>query len=251
LFAHYFESGWDNWQDGGSDCYRYSGDRSYEGNYSIRLRDNSGTASSMTSAAYDVSGYSALEIEFYFYPNSMENGEDLFVRYFDGSFWNTVATYKSGDDFNNNTFYTVTVTVSAADYIFSSNSKFRFQCDASANSDRIYIDQVTVTGISSASRFDGVSHSNIKPLRSVSDNRWTRNENEFAVYPNPVNTDMNIISEDNISRLRIFSITGKVLLEKQVDNTQAVLDVSHLNSGIYMISIKTEDEVLTKKFIKQ
>ena len=36
----YFETGWDGWVDGGSDSFRYSGTRSYEGNFSIRLRDN-------------------------------------------------------------------------------------------------------------------------------------------------------------------------------------------------------------------
>ncbi|MFT4532977.1 MAG: hypothetical protein ACJA1A_001042 [Saprospiraceae bacterium] len=253
LFAHYFESGWDGWQDGGSDCYRYSGTRSYEGSYSIRLRDNSGTVSAMTSQAYDVSGYSSLEIEFYFYPNSMENGEDFFVRYYDGSSWNTVASYASGTSFNNNTFYTATVTVSAADYNFASNAKFRFQCDASANADRIYIDQVTVTGIGSGSRVAGESSQTITPLRSVSEVKLAGNENEdgFSAYPNPVSSDMTIVSEDNINRLRVYSITGKLLVDRQVNNTQTVLDVSRFESGIYMISIETEEEVMTKKFIKR
>ena len=49
LLGSYFETGWDGWADGGSDCARYSGSRSYEGNYSIYIRDNSGTASAMTS----------------------------------------------------------------------------------------------------------------------------------------------------------------------------------------------------------
>ncbi len=251
LFAHYFESGWDGWQDGGSDCYRYSGGRSYEGNYSIRLRDNSGTESSMTSAVYDVSGYSAIEIEFYFYPNSMENGEDLLVRYYDGSNWATVASYVSGTDFNNNTFYSAIVTVSAANYNFASSSQFRFQCDASANADRIYIDQVTVTGVSSSSRLEGATSQSIKPLRSVSETRLTGSDDEFSVYPNPVFSDMTILSEDNINKLKIYSITGKLLMDRNVDNTRAIIDVSLFDSGIYMISIETEDEVMTKKFIKQ
>ena len=105
----------------------------------------------MTSSSYNVSGYSSLEIEFYFYPNSMENGEDFWVRYYDGSSWNTVATYASGTNFNNNTFYVATVTVSASNYNFPTNAQFRFQCDASANADRVYIDAVTITGIGSGS----------------------------------------------------------------------------------------------------
>ena len=38
----YFESGWDGWSDGGSDCARRANSSySYENNYSIRIRDNS------------------------------------------------------------------------------------------------------------------------------------------------------------------------------------------------------------------
>ena len=146
VFAHYFESGWDGWQDGGSDCFRYSGSRSWEGSYSIRLRDNSGTRSAMTSSSYDLSSYDAVELKFYFYPNSMENGEDFWVRYNSGSGWQTVATYASGTSFNNGQFYSATILLDGADYNLSSNAQFRIQCDASGNGDQVYIDEVTLTG---------------------------------------------------------------------------------------------------------
>ena len=76
VFAHYFETGWDGWSDGGSDCYRYNGSRSYEGTRSIRIRDNT-NSSVMTSSTVDLSSFSSVDLEFYFYPNSMENGEDF------------------------------------------------------------------------------------------------------------------------------------------------------------------------------
>ena len=144
-----FETGLEGWTDGGSDCARVStSTRSWDGQYSIRIRDNSGTASSTTSPAYDLSQYSSAEIEFYFYPNSMENGEDFWVRFNNGSGWTTVASYASGTSFNNNSFYVATVTIPASS--LSSNSQFRVQCDASSNADRIYIDLVTIRGNCSA-----------------------------------------------------------------------------------------------------
>ena len=108
LHEGYFETGWDGWTDGGSDCYRYSGSRSYEGNYSIRIRDNSGTASAMTSETFNLTSYDQVEVEFYFYSYSMENGEDFWLRYYNGSSWSTVASWARGTNFNNNTFYTAT-----------------------------------------------------------------------------------------------------------------------------------------------
>ena len=55
----------------------------------------------MTLNNVDLTSYDQVEVEFFFYPNSMENGEDFWVRYNDGSGWQTVATYASGQDFTN------------------------------------------------------------------------------------------------------------------------------------------------------
>ena len=112
LHEGFFESGWDGWSDGGSDCGRYSGSRSYEGNRSIRLRDNSGTASAMTSSSFNLSSYDAVEVSFYFYPNSMENGEDFWLRYHNGSSWTTVAIWARGISFENKIYYSANKFVS-------------------------------------------------------------------------------------------------------------------------------------------
>lgn len=254
LLAHYFETGWDGWQDGGSDCYRYNGPRSYEGTYSIRIRDNSGTASAMTSPTYDVSSYNSLEIEFYFYPNSMETGEDFWVRYYDGSSWSTVAAYASGTSFTNNSFYVATVTLNAADYNFPSNARFRFQCDASANADRIYIDAVTVTGISSSgARVAQGPTQTIREVKSMAEAKlaYDLDEDGFSTYPNPASNELTVASEDEIQTMKIYSITGRLMAVQQVNSAQAQVDVSMYQPGIYLISIETEEEVLTKKFVKQ
>jgi len=253
LLAHFFETGFDGWQDGGSDCFRYNGERSWEGSYSIRLRDNSGVASSMTSPVYNVSAYNSLEIEFYFYPNSMETGEDFWVRYYDGNSWITVATYASGSEFNNNSFYVATVTLDASTYNFPSNAQFRFQCDASANADRVYIDAVTVTGIGAGSRVAQGPNQTIREIRSISENKLvnTFDEDGFSAYPNPASTDLTILSEDEMKSFRITSITGQLMAKQQVNAKQAQVDLATFTPGIYLLSIETEEEVMTKKFIKQ
>jgi hypothetical protein len=99
----------------------------------------------MTSPTLDLTGYNQIDVEFYFYPNSMENGEDFWLRYFDGNSWTTVAAWARGSSFDNDVFYVATVTLNSANYTFPSNAQIRFQCDASGNGDRIYIDAVTVT----------------------------------------------------------------------------------------------------------
>ncbi|QHI34859.1 Extracellular ribonuclease [Kordia antarctica] len=252
LHEGFFESGLDGWVDGGSDCYRYSGSNSYEGNYSIRLRDNSGTKSSMTLNDVDVSPYDEVEVEFYFYSYSMETGEDFWLRYYNGSSWQTVRTYVSGTDFQNNNFFSSKVTLSKSSYNFVSDAKFRFQADASANADQIYIDQVTITGIVNAS-----ARMNSEPTKSdiivhsaFSEEDGLFVDEDFTVYPNPVRSQLQVkIFADATAEYQIHSLLGQVV--KVGTLTNKTINVANLKAGIYILQINDGDEILTKKFIKQ
>lgn len=261
IFGSYFESGWDGWSDGGSDCSRYSGSRSYEGSYSIQLRDNSGTASAMTSSSFNAGAYDQLELEFYFYPVSMENGEDFWVRYYDGSGWSTVAAYAAGSSFNNNNFYVATVTINSSEYNFPSNAQFRFQCDASSNSDYIYIDAVTLTGISGARLPGEAPASGISLLPSKEDTSGRpsftvatdANEPLVNLYPNPAREvlHLNIPANLQIDALKVYDVNGRVIKNlQQVDQIDR-LSIADLQSGFYILSIETPERVINKRFVKQ
>lgn len=253
VFAHFFESGWDGWQDGGSDCYRYSGSRSWEGNYSIRLRDNSGTRSAMTSSTYDLSGYNSVELEFYFYPNSMENGEDFWVRYNSGSGWQTVATYASGSSFNNGSFYVATVTLDDASYNLTNNARFRFQCDASGNGDQVYIDEVTLTGIGASGSYMGneTDEPTLVGVMPPSLSFEQASEDELRVIPNPASELITITADEEIEHLSIYSLEGKLVYDRDVEGTSVQIDISGLQVGSFYISAQTEEEIITKTLIKQ
>ena len=252
LHEGFFESGLDGWVDGGGDCYRYSGSRSYEGNYSMRIRDNSGTASTMTLNDVDVAAYDEVEVEFHFYSYSMETGEDFWLRYHNGSSWQTVRTYVSGTDFQNNNFFSSKVTLSKANYNFASNAKFRFQCDASANADQIYIDEVTITGIINASaRMNSAPTKFETNLLSASpeEDEVLLDEN-FTIYPNPVKNQLAIkIFADATAEYQIHSLLGQVVKAGNLANK--TINVGNLKAGIYILQINDGDEILTKKFIKQ
>ncbi len=257
LLASYFETGWDGWSDGGSDCFRYSGSRSYEGSYSIRLRDNSGTNSAMTSGSYDVSAYSQIDINFYFYPNSMENGEDFWVRYFDGSSWSTVAAYASGSSFNNGSFYTATVTINSASYNFPSNAQFRFQCDASANADQVYIDQVTITASSGALASDGpiatieqVNGPNRPDALSIQELGDTAADG-LQVFPNPAQDVITVRSDREIQSIQVISTTGQVLRNINGASFNEQIDLLDLSPGIYYLLIEMDGEMVPQKFVKR
>ena len=141
-----FESGFGNWNDGGGDADRVSGTL-LNGIRMVRTRDNSGVASSIFSDEIDLTSYSSVTISFLFYANGMENNEDFFVEYFDGTNYVTIANYIRGTHFNNGVAYSDSITITSGAYTFATTSRFRIRCDASNNNDVIYLDDINITGV--------------------------------------------------------------------------------------------------------
>ncbi|MBK8698734.1 MAG: T9SS type A sorting domain-containing protein [Saprospiraceae bacterium] len=243
LGAYYFETGWDSWIDGGDDAIRYSGTRSYEGSYSISLRDNSGVISSMTSPAYQASTYASLQVEFNFYAYSMDPNEDFWLQYSNnnGSTWTTVGAWVSGTNFVNNTFYLATVTINNANYGFTNSSKFRFVCDASTNSDLIYIDAVKVKGLST-SNLEG------NQLLAMSSGIETK-EKEITVFPIPASDELTIqVREagDSDMQVSLMDIMGKNYTTTILTAGQSIVkvDLGEIRQGIYILTVSNDGEIV-------
>ncbi len=260
LHEGYFESGWDNWQDGGSDASRYSGFRSSEGNYSIRLRDNSGTGSSMTSEEFDLSSFSTVEIAFSYYVYSFENVENFFLKYHDGNSWITVENYIRGTDFNNYTYSTASLVLDNSTYNFPVDAQFRFQADASSNADHVYIDAVVITGDPSNTNMivDGtkVEITQVEDVLKEKNNETVKvSSKAILLYPNPANTIVQVDldeSYERINKIQIYNSTGQLVRSIQDIHTENIaIDISNLENGIYIMRFLTnENDIESKVFIK-
>jgi len=255
LLAAYFETGWDSWIDGGADANRVSSANSYEGQYSIRLNDNSGAASSMTSPTFNLSNATGLSISFHYYPTSMETDEDFLVQYKSGSTWTTIASYASGTQFNNNSFYTATVDV--PNFVPTSTGTLRIQCDANDNNDQVYFDQVVIikhTGGAMAALPQMITEYNDPSLRYRSGSPET---GEYKIYPNPNHGDFTIElpmpAPENLV-LRVLSYTGQVISEHKAERGSASqkLQLSNLANGMYFLQIISSGQIVHfEKIIKQ
>lgn len=144
-----FESGWGNYTGKGIDCELYTGGTwAYQGSSAANIQDNSEIESSfynINGIDVETPGYTEIQIDFWFYADGMDSGEDFLVEYYDGSSWHTVAAYAQGVDFENSRFYHETIYISETDHVFPSDMKIRFRCDASSNYDDVYIDEIVVS----------------------------------------------------------------------------------------------------------
>ncbi len=266
-----FESGWGIWNDGGSDCYRnnYSSYAS-SGNYTIRIRDNSGVGSAMTTDNLNLNGFTEVTIDFHYRPVGMDTNEDFWLlgSVDGGANWVTLTTWTRDTDFNNDTNYNESIVITGG---FTSSTKFRFQCDASVNNDRIYIDDVVLTGCSNArtiadeesSSLAVVSHNSFEAVNSMVTAPNTTNtrsgldvSNAIKVYPNPANNIANVaiqLEEAGEGELSIMDMSGRLLQVRTLDleskSETVQFDTSELTTGVYFIHFITGGERMTEKLI--
>ena len=140
------------WQLLGRDARIYRNNRrtsyAYEGSSAVNIQDNSGLASTIQQYSFDAAPYSEIEIDFWFYAVSMENGENFRVQFENGyGEWVTIVDLAEGRDFENNRFYNQVLQLSNSEFTFSDQVRFRIQCDASNNYDDVYIDEIKVSGL--------------------------------------------------------------------------------------------------------
>ncbi|WP_157663298.1 T9SS type A sorting domain-containing protein [Polaribacter sp. SA4-12] len=73
--------------------------------------------------------------------------------------------------------------------------------------------------------------------------------NNLSIYPNPANSTIKINTTNTISKILVFDIAGKKVLER-ASNITNTLNVSKLNSGIYFVKvIDTKNNLSTQKLI--
>lgn len=73
----------------------------------------------------------------------------------------------------------------------------------------------------------------------------------FSIYPNPAQTTVSFLFENNTASVSVYSILGQKVIEKQITNQNPVLSVENLKSGLYFYTFDSDDLHKTGKLIKQ
>ena len=90
---------------------------------------------------------------------------------------------------------------------------------------------------------------------SIIGGQLSTNENSFEksiiVFPNPVETDMNIQLENGKYRVLVYNVKGRTVSENKIFGNE-ILNLETLTKGIYLLLIKDVEssKVYKKKFIK-
>lgn len=223
------------------------------GTYCARLRDNTNT-SVMTTDNLDLTTYDELLVEFGYYPRSMDNSSEDFwlqISTNGGSTYTTVEEWNRGDEFENDNFYSDAVTIAGP---FTSNTRLRFRCDASGNSDWVYIDDVTISGCSGSSGNMVINPNEDQNNNDISVHTGISMENQMTLFPNPVSHELTIaydVATDENVQIYILDFTGKILQSIQTVGgvNQSRISVSDLNAGYYMVQLIAGGERMNQQFV--
>ncbi len=244
ILAESFETGYINFLDAGANCNRTTSFPS-QGTISLQLRSKS-TSSNTYSNVMALAGFPSMKVSFSFYGTGMESGEDFFLEVSTngGSTYTVVKTYVYGSTYLNNTRYNDLVTINTLS--LTNNTRVRFRCDASDNTDLIYIDDIKIQRCTAALQ-DGTPVSRTKDVAP-----------EFDIMPNPT-TGKIMIAVGNYqglsANISILNSTGQLVDKKsigRIDVAAVEMNLSELQDGIYFVQISTDKGVSeAKKVIVQ
>ena len=75
-------------------------------------------------------------------------------------------------------------------------------------------------------------------------------DNNFIIYPNPVLNDLVISTDETHEAVLITDITGKMIFQSNIQAKTTKVDLSSIQSGVYIVKMKMNGRTSTKRFIK-
>jgi hypothetical protein len=161
---------------------------------------------------------------------------------------------------NGNEIGRATILLNASDYVYNPNAEF------------VYIEApIIYTSEETAAHMDisfsmGLAENATFGTRIIIDdvvvNRTTLAVNEltnpkFTIYPTITKDELNISGEFQIGKnysYTLYDIQGKNIRTQNIEytyNNNSTIDVSDLTSGMYLLSLNLNGNILTEKFIKK
>jgi len=71
-----------------------------------------------------------------------------------------------------------------------------------------------------------------------------------SFYPNPVRDIVNLTNQENVTRVRVISLTGKTLID--IKTPKENINLSHLAKGMYLINFDLKDgKRVARKLVKK
>ncbi|PQV47893.1 putative secreted protein (Por secretion system target) [Jejuia pallidilutea] len=72
------------------------------------------------------------------------------------------------------------------------------------------------------------------------------------IYPNPASNHINIkLKSSDIVQMHLYDAQGRTVLSRVLKTKNTIIDISHLNAGIYILNVMMNNTIITNRIIKQ
>jgi len=107
--------------------------------------------------------------------------------------------------------------------------------------------------VASTARFDNYIVRAVAVDQLLASDQFELSQTAISVYPNPAADQITVSSDgETIDKITITDTNGRIINESsQKNTTTAILDLSALAKGMYLMQIDTENKSVTKKIIKK
>ena len=92
---------------------------------------------------------------------------------------------------------------------------------------------------------------------NAAENRWSTLSNskfsslDYKIFPNPVSGNYLNVKANQVLKVGVYDVLGKLIMSSKVDSNNSKIDVSQLKKGLYLIKLESDKGTITKKLIKQ
>ncbi|MFW5724948.1 MAG: T9SS type A sorting domain-containing protein [Bacteroidota bacterium] len=74
------------------------------------------------------------------------------------------------------------------------------------------------------------------------------NEDGLSIFPNPVRNTLYVQNSSSINEVRIFDLTGRMIMSQEVNGNEASVNVSEFKQGVYIMQVISANGVASQKF---
>ncbi len=141
--------------------------------------------------------------------------------------WTSYSGYNSFEIADTTSEYSITFNMTVTDY----NARIVF--DLGGSSANVLIDEIKLEEL------------------SIPTGTFSIPENKNQLFPNPVNDVLFVKSENRFNRYTIYSLSGKTLQKGPLNGNQTTIDLSGINSGMYIFQFQGKTEFNNQRFIKK
>ena len=100
------------------------------------------------------------------------------------------------------------------------------------------------------STFDKMPVINNCTLKNPVSNAIVDSDGLLTIYPNPANNKITIVADEH-EMVTIFTVDGIMVFQQMVTEGISSIDISALNTGAYMVKVKTSGRVSSSLLIKK